>query len=45
VKSIGQQVNDEEWEVIHMHWDKGEGQYYVRLLNMRTEEIKWGYVI
>tara|TARA_R100001443_G_scaffold2772_1_gene9163 strand:+ start:7284 stop:7433 length:150 start_codon:yes stop_codon:yes gene_type:complete len=45
VKTISQQVNDEEWEVIHMYWDKAYEQYYVRIMNTRTEEEKWGYVI
>jgi len=45
VKTISQQVNDEEWEVIRMYWDKAYEQYYVRIMNTRTEEQKWGYVI
>jgi hypothetical protein len=45
VKTINQQVNDEEWIVDSMYWDKGERQYRVNLYNIRTHETKWGYVI
>ena len=45
VKTISQQVNDEEWVVDSMYWDKGEVQYLVNLRNIRTNETKWGYVL
>jgi hypothetical protein len=45
VKTISQQVNDEEWIVDSMYWDKGERQYRVNLTNIKTKETKWGYVI
>ena len=44
VKSIREQVADEEWRVIDMFYDKAYEQYCVRLQNERTEEEKWGYV-
>jgi len=45
VKSLSQQIGDEEWKVIDMYWDNQAEQYCVRLQNERTEEEKWGYVI
>lgn len=45
VKSIREQVADEEWKVIDMFYDKAYEQYCIRLENERTEEQIWGYVI
>ena len=44
VKSIREQVGDEEWKVIDMFWDKAYEQYCITLENERTEERIWGYV-
>ena len=39
------QLYDEEWIVDNIYWDEGEKQYRVVLTNIRTHDIKWGYVI
>jgi len=41
VKSLSQQIEDEEWKETDIYWDNQAEKYYVRLENERTKEEKW----